>query len=150
MSGPFLIHATTVALDGSGILLRGPPGSGKSDLALRLIDDGAALVADDQTLLWRAGERVVAGAPATIAGLLEIRGIGILRLEAVAEAPLLLIADLVLASDVERLPERRFETLLGCSLPVVGLAPFEPSTPAKLRFLRRALAAGAPPDIIGV
>ena len=69
MSDTLLVHATAVAIDGEAILLRGPSGSGKSDLALRLIDGGAQLVADDQTLLRREGERVLASAPPAIARL---------------------------------------------------------------------------------
>ncbi len=142
MSGTLLLHATAVAIDGEAILLRGPPGSGKSDLALRLIDGGAQLVADDQTVLRRAGDRVLASAPPAICGLLEVRGVGIVRVEATDQAPLVLIADLILSGGVERMPERRVETILGLSVPVTDLAPFEASAPAKLRLLRRALAAG--------
>ena len=149
MSETLLVHATAVAIDGEAILLRGPSGAGKSDLALRLIDAGAELVADDQTLLRRVGERVAASAPETIAGLLEVRGIGVVRLCCVAEAPLALIADLVLPGDVERLPKARLETVLGVAVPVTAIARFEASAPAKLRLLRRALAAMGLPAIIG-
>jgi HPr kinase/phosphorylase len=149
LSDTVLIHATAVAIASEAILLRGPSGSGKSDLALRLIDGGAQLVADDQTLLRRVGDRVLASAPAAIAGLLEVRGVGIVKMETTDLAPLVLIADLVLSGDVERLPERRVETILGLCVPVIDLAPFEASAAAKLRLLRRALAAGRLPAIIG-
>ncbi len=82
------VHGTSVALGGDGILLRGPSGSGKSDLALRLIADGARLVADDQTELRGVGETLEMAAPAAIAGRLEVRGVGILRVPAVPSAPL--------------------------------------------------------------
>lgn len=148
-----LLHATTVAIDGGAILLRGTPGSGKSDLALRLIDGGAQLVADDQTLLQRVGDRVLAAAPPTIAELIEVRGIGIVKMDTAAPVPLVLIADLVgpheVAHEVERMPTRSCETVLGVSVPLIGLAPFEASAAAKLRLLRRALAAGRLPAIIG-
>jgi serine kinase of HPr protein (carbohydrate metabolism regulator) len=144
-----LVHATAVAIDGEAVLLRGPSGSGKSDLALRLLDAGAQLVADDQTFLHCAGAHLLASAPASLSGLLEVRGIGILRVAAAAAAPLALIADLVPSSEVDRLPEMRRETILGVPVPVFGLAPFEASAPAKLRLLRRALAAGPLPAIIG-
>jgi HPr kinase/phosphorylase len=144
-----LHHATAVAIAGEAVLLRGPTGAGKSDLALRLIDDGARLIADDQTLLRRAGSRIVASAPPAISGLIEIRGIGILRVERTMAAPLVLIADLVASGAVERLPERRCETVLGVEVPLITLAPFEASAPAKLRFLRRALAADPLHAIIG-
>jgi len=140
MTEPLLVHGTTVAIDGRGVLLRGPSGAGKSDLALRLIDAGARLVADDQSILRRDGEAVLAGAPATISGLIEVRGIGLLRLDALTEARLALVADLVAPEAVERLPEPRSETILGISLPCVALAPFEASAPAKLRL---ALAAAS-------
>ena len=102
------VHGTTVALDGAGVLIRGPSGSGKSDLALRLIDAGARLVADDQTELWRRGEAVLARSPATIAGQIEVRGIGILSLPHLDEVPLRLVVDLIAPDAVERLPEPRF------------------------------------------
>lgn len=137
-----LVHATAVAIDGEAVLLRGPPGAGKSDLALRLIDGGAALVSDDQTVLRRVGGRLVASAPEAIAGLCEIRGIGILRIGSVSEAPVALIADLVLPDQIARLPEQRTETILGVSVPAISVAPFEASAAAKLRVLRRALATG--------
>ena len=149
MSGPLLVHATAVAIEGGTVLLRGPSGAGKSDLALRLIDGGGQLVADDQTLLRREGGRLLAEAPAAIGGLLEVRGVGLFRVETAAAVPLVLIADLVLSSDLERLPEQRFETLLGMRVPVVALAAFEASAPAKLRLLRRALAAAPLPAIMG-
>lgn len=149
MSETLLVHATAVAIEGGAILLRGPSGSGKSDLALRLIDGGAQLVADDQTLLRREGERVLASAPPAIDGLLEVRGVGVVRVGAAVTAPLVLIADLTLSGDIERLPERRVEIVLGCAVAAVDLAPFEASAPAKLRLLRRALAAGPLPAIIG-
>jgi HPr kinase/phosphorylase len=149
MSEVQLHHGTAVAIEGEGVLLRGPSGCGKSDLALRLIDAGAQLIADDQTALRRAGGRIIAAAPPAIAGRLEIRGIGIVGIGRVEEAPLLFIADLVTASEVERMPKARFETVLGVALPLLAVAPFEASAPAKLRFVRRALANGSLPAIIG-
>jgi HPr kinase/phosphorylase len=143
-------HGTAVAIDGEAVLLRGPSGAGKSDLALRLIDRGARLVADDQTLLRRVGDRVIAGAPPPIAGLIEIRGIGIVTVEAIDVVPLFLIADLIPLGEVERMPERTFETILGVPVPLIALAALEASAAAKLRLLRRALAAGSPPAIIAL
>jgi HPr kinase/phosphorylase len=145
-----LQHATAVAIDGEAVLLRGPPGSGKSDLALRLIDDGAQLIADDQTLLRRDGDRIFASAPPAIAGLIEVRGVGLVGVPAAVAAPLILIAELVVAGDIERMPEPQFEMILGLTLPLVALAPFEASAPAKLRLLRRALAASPLPVIMRV
>ncbi|MBV8739177.1 MAG: HPr kinase/phosphatase C-terminal domain-containing protein [Alphaproteobacteria bacterium] len=150
MTQGLIQHATAVAIDGEAVLLRGPSGAGKSDLALRLIDRGARLIADDQTLLRRVGDRVIAAAPPTIAGLIEIRGIGIATVEAIDAAPLFLIADLIPWGEVERMPERTFETILGVSVPLIALAALEASAAAKLRLLRRALAAGSPPAIIAL
>ena len=90
-----LVHGTCVDLDGRGILLRGPSGSGKSDLALRLIDGGARLVADDQVELRRDGHRVLARAPITLSGRMEVRGLGIVPLPYVTEAALHAVIDLV-------------------------------------------------------
>jgi HPr kinase/phosphorylase len=129
-----LLHATTVAIGGRAILLRGPSGSGKSDLALRLIDAGAFLVADDQSQLNRDGATVLVRAPGPIAGLIEVRGVGILRVGALSVARLALIADLVAPEQVERLPEPCSETILGLTIPLVAVAPFEASAPVKLRL----------------
>jgi HPr kinase/phosphorylase len=143
-------HATAVAIDGGAVLLRGASGSGKSDLALRLIDGGALLIADDQTLLYLERDRVIASAPAAIAGLIEVRGVGVVRLAArTLTAPLVLIVDLIPADAIERTPEPRVETVLGLSIAAIDLAPFEASAAAKLRLLRRALAGGPLPAIIG-
>jgi serine kinase of HPr protein (carbohydrate metabolism regulator) len=136
-----LTHATCVAIDGVGVLLRGPPGSGKSDLALRLIDGGARLVADDQTRLEPDGAGILASAPPQIAGQLEVRGVGILRAPSVAQAPLGLVVDLVAADAVERHPEPAECRYLDRSLPLLRLAPFEASAAAKLRLAVRALGA---------
>lgn len=137
------VHGTSVALEGDGLLLRGPSGSGKSDLALRLVDGGARLVADDQTEIRRVGAELHLAAPATIAGLIEVRGVGILCVPAVASAPLRLVVDLVPPERIDRLPEPHFCTLLGVSVPLLALAPFEASAPAKLRVALGYLGAGA-------
>jgi serine kinase of HPr protein (carbohydrate metabolism regulator) len=137
------IHGTCVALSGLGVLLRGPSGSGKSDLALRLIDGGAKLVADDQVeLALDAAGRVMARAPATLSGLIEVRGIGILRMNAVRTAPVGLVADLTPEDQVERLPEAETCMLLDRHVRRLALAPFNDSTPAKLRLAASMLSAG--------
>lgn len=133
------VHGTSVALGGDGILLRGPSGSGKSDLALRLIDEGGRLVADDQTELHVSSDDISMTAPATIAGRMEVRGIGILRVPTVAAAPLRLVVDLVPSSAIERLPESQSCDYLDRRFPLIQLAPFEASAPAKLRLALRAL-----------
>jgi HPr kinase/phosphorylase len=149
MSERLLMHGTAVAIDGEALLLRGPPGAGKSDLALRLIDGGAQLVADDQAELSRRGDRVWVRAPAVIAGLIEVRGIGILRLEAVVDAPLALLVDLVPEARIERLPEAAVETVFGLPVRRLAVSPFEASAAAKLRLVRRAFTAARPHDILG-
>jgi len=142
------IHATAVAIEGRAVLLRGQPGAGKSDLALRLIDAGAQLVTDDQSELFRRDDALFVRPPRRISGLIEVRGVGILRIAALPEAPVVLIADLVAPDQVERMPERRREPVLGLSLPVIALAPFEASAPAKLRLVVRAVAGSGLPIML--
>jgi len=128
------IHGTSVLISGAGVLLRGTSGAGKSDLALRLIDRGAVLIADDRVEVRMDQGRVVAGVPAILAGLLEVRGVGILRLPFAPLAELHLVVDLVGPGTVERLPEPEWTTVLDGRLPRLALAPFEASTPAKIRL----------------
>ena len=99
------LRGTCIAVEGSGVLLRGPSGCGKSDLALRLIEAGARLVADDYTDVVEAGGRIFAMPPSELRGLLEVRGIGIVRLRAAALAPLVASIDLVARENVERMPD---------------------------------------------
>jgi HPr kinase/phosphorylase len=134
-----MVHGTCIAFDGHGILLRGAAGSGKSDLALRTIDRGARLVADDQVVLARQGDGVIASAPASLRGLIEIRGLGIMRIDAATEARIALVADMTEPHAIERLPERRRCDIDGVSIPWLALAPFEASAPAKLRFALMAV-----------
>lgn len=143
------LHATCVALDTPAgpmaVLLRGPAGAGKSGLALRLIDEGGRLVADDQVEVSREGERLLARAPADLAGLLELRGFGLVEVPRLAEAPLGFVVDLVAAAEVERLPQERSLALLGLELPLLALDPLAAATPATLRVAARARAAALPP-----
>jgi serine kinase of HPr protein (carbohydrate metabolism regulator) len=139
---PLLVHGTTVAIDGNAVLLRGPSGSGKSDLALRLIDAGARLVADDQSEVRRDGDRLLVRAPATLDGLLEVRGVGILNVAPLRDVPLALIVDLVASGAVERLPEPEREEVLGRAVPRLAAAPFEASAAAKIRAALAALRPG--------
>ena len=141
MSDPLLMHGTAVAIEGRAVLLRGASGAGKSDLGLRLIDAGGRLIADDQSELCRSGDTIVVRASAALAGLIEVRGVGILRLDAIVEAPLALLVDLVGPETLERLPERRSETILGVAVPRIALAPFEASAAAKLRLALRAIGS---------
>lgn len=127
------VHATAVAIDDKGVLLRGPSGSGKSDLALRLIDDGALLIADDRTGLTCRNGNVIALRPEEIAGKLEVRGVGIIKIPSIAEAAISVVVDLVDPHSIERLPECGTAELLGCRIPRIAIAPFENSAPAKIR-----------------
>jgi serine kinase of HPr protein (carbohydrate metabolism regulator) len=131
------VHGTVVEIEGAGVLFRGPSGSGKSDLALRLIDSGATLVADDRVILSRRDGQLLAAAPETIAGRLEVRGLGIATVPSTGPSPLRLVVDMARPQEVERLPKAAETVILGVVLPVMHLAPFEASAPAKLRLALR-------------
>ncbi|MCW5732066.1 MAG: HPr kinase/phosphatase C-terminal domain-containing protein [Alphaproteobacteria bacterium] len=136
-----LVHASCVDLGGAAVILRGPSGAGKSDLALRLIDGGGLLVADDQVRLHANGGMLMARAPETIRGQLEVRGVGILAVPSTPVARVALVADLVPAEQVERLPDPAWTELAGIRLPLLLIAPFEVSAAAKIRFaMAQALA----------
>ncbi|HET7316371.1 MAG TPA: aldolase [Sphingomicrobium sp.] len=125
------VHASTVAIDGRAVLIGGPSGSGKSDLSLRLLDRGFMLVSDDRTIVSRDAGRLLASAPAQIAGKLEVRGIGIVEVETVGDVPVALIVELT--SDIERLPDdSRERLLLGVPVPLVSIDAKTASAPAKV------------------
>ena len=129
-----LIHASSVAINNQAVLLAGPSGSGKSDLALRLIDEGAVLIADDQTLVARDKNTLIASAPDTLKNLIEVRQVGLLRMPEIVTAPVALYIVLTSLDDTgERLPENdsvMFEDIAVCRL---HLPAFAASTPAKIR-----------------
>jgi serine kinase of HPr protein (carbohydrate metabolism regulator) len=131
-----ILHAGLIALrDGGlwrGVLIEGPSGSGKSDLALRAIAAGWSLVADDRTLVWTSGGQVFGRAAPALAGLIEARGIGVVAMPARDFAPIHLIVRCTPAEAVERMPENQARDLLGTAIPRVDLAAREASTPAKL------------------
>lgn len=135
MSGPRLsaetVHASTVAVDGRAVLISGPSGSGKSDLALRLLERGFALISDDQTVVKKQGDVLFASAPPSIAGKMEVRGIGILDMDHIDDVPIGLVVELT--SEIERLPddsrERRF---LGVPIPLVTIDALTASAPSKV------------------
>jgi serine kinase of HPr protein (carbohydrate metabolism regulator) len=152
------IHATAVALmhatkpfggvsDGA-VLLLGDSSAGKSDVALRLIAAGAKLLADDQTVLYIEAGRVMADAPPTLEGGMEIRGLGIMRLEKAPASPVILAISLVAGEDVARMPEPAFITLPAAlqadvKVPVISLNAHEASTPAKIAAAAAGIARGA-------
>ncbi|WBU63403.1 HPr kinase/phosphorylase [Paracoccus aerodenitrificans] len=112
-----ITHASAVSLDGAGVLVKGPSGCGKSSLALQLIGLGAVLVSDDRVILTEDGADVVAEAPPALAGLIEARGVGLLRCPHEA-ARIRLVVDLGQA-ETERLPPIRHSLLMNQSLPLV-------------------------------
>lgn len=125
------LHATTVAKNGRAVVIAGRSGSGKSDLALRLLDCGFALVSDDQTYLRVIDGKLIAAAPPAIRGKLEVRGIGIVDVESIDDVAVCLVVEI--ASAIERLPdEGRERLILGIGVPVVSIDALNASAPAKL------------------
>ncbi len=135
------LHGTAVVFCGRGILLRGESGSGKSDLALRLIEAGGALVGDDRVAAVAENNILYAEPPPRIAGLIEIRGVGLKRLPYLSRARLDVCIDCVPAESVPRLPDALQAEILGVKLPLFRLYPFEASGVAKIRALLQYPAA---------
>ena len=137
-------HGTIVDVSGAGVLLQGPSGCGKSDLALRLMDRGASLIADDRYFVRPGSEAPVAWAPSELYGLLEVRGLGIQSLPAIKTTRLRLVVSLVAPGDVPRLPEREEIAVCGHALPILLLNAFEQSAPIKIEL------AASDPSRIGL
>jgi serine kinase of HPr protein (carbohydrate metabolism regulator) len=135
-----LCHASAVVWERAAVLLTGPSGAGKSDLALRMIDRGWQLLADDQVRLGAQDGLLFAHAPATTRGLIEVRGLGILSFHSVASARVAL--HVTLAPEPERIPEPATYMLLGVMIPALVLDPRPASAPIKLAhaFARARLA----------
>jgi serine kinase of HPr protein (carbohydrate metabolism regulator) len=120
------VHASCVQIGGRAVLIRGPSGSGKSDLALRLIDRGAVLVSDDYTVLNSVGGILHASPPETIAGKLEVRGVGIVERPYATPVPVALLIDLA------QPPEPKTVGLGGVHIPAIRLSALEASAPIKV------------------
>jgi serine kinase of HPr protein (carbohydrate metabolism regulator) len=137
------LHGTCVSVGGEGVLILGKPGSGKSSLALRFIDEPgygvsgvlqrSELVADDQVIVTRDQDRLLASAPATLHGKLEIRGLGIIDLVTSPSVALVLIVKLQNHSVIERLPDIATFDILGMALPLVEIDAKMASAPARIR-----------------
>ena len=132
-----VLHGTAVLMKGAGfepaaVLIRGLSGAGKSDLAFRLIEAGAELICDDQVELEKRQEKVFAGSVSAIEGLLEVRGIGLVRYDVAPQSRLRLVVDLVKREDVPRLPEAETIEILDIEIPRLRLHGFDGSTPLKV------------------
>lgn len=136
-AGVIRIHASAVVVAGVAVVIRGGSGTGKSDLALRLMGAGGRLVADDQVFLYPDGGALYAFAPAVLRGRLEVRGVGILDVAHRHVAPVGLVVELVPADEVERMPEPLETELAGVRLPCHRLYPFEAAAPDKVLRLAR-------------
>lgn len=137
-AGRHILHAGLIAIriGGSwrGVLIEGPSGSGKSDLALRALDHGFHLAADDRTVVFVSQGRLFGRAPDRLLGLIEVRGVGVLGHGALPVAEIAMAALCENAPEaVDRLPDPEARELLGVSVPLLRLWPFEPAAPAKLR-----------------
>lgn len=136
------IDGVAVAIGEKAVLLRGPSGSGRSDLALRLVDEGARLISDEQVELHRDGDRLLIAVPAAmpekIKGYIEARGLGLVQVPHVDESvPLVWVVDMVNRSEIERLPPAQTAEYLGLAIPLLKLDPFALSATAKLRLAVR-------------
>ncbi|HMO73940.1 MAG TPA: serine kinase [Sphingopyxis sp.] len=135
------VHASCVAAGNCGILILGASGQGKSDLALRLIDRGARLVADDRCDIWHERGRLWCRPPESLAGKIEVRGIGIVEQPFVAPVPLALAVRL--SERPERMPPaNQAETVAGHALPAILLSGFEASAPIKVMLALDRLGMG--------
>lgn len=127
------IHATAVAIDKHGIMIVGPSGSGKSDLAIRLIDRGARLISDDQVLASRQENIVILNAPASIAGKIELHSVGIFDIPFVSDIRLVMIVHLT--HDAERFPmDAQLELLCGMNISSINLDGRTSSAPIKVEM----------------
>ena len=130
-------QGTCIAFGEEAVLFRGPSGSGKSDLALRCIEKGADLISDDQTILCRKNKKIIASAPRTIAGKLEVRGLGIVDFPYREDASLVLVLDLINEGTVARLPKIDFVDYFDIKIPNLRILSFESSAVEKVSLALR-------------
>ena len=147
---PQMAHGTAISIGGHGVLIMGESGSGKSDLALRLIDRGAILISDDVVFLETRDNAPILTVAPNIAGKIEVRGVGIFDVDFIASAPLRLVIEFVEAPD--RLPEDIARATIGdYVVPVSRLNPFEHSSAIKVEYaLRAVLDSGVRPECVSV
>ena len=128
------IHTTCIAIKGKGVLIFGTPGSGKSDLALRcILNKKAILVADDRTNIDISSGKIIASCPENIKGLLEVRGVGIQKMQTTDSCEIKLAIELVKSyTDIERLPEPSYYKIGEIKIPLLKLYAFEPSAVDKI------------------
>ncbi len=139
-----IVHASCVAIGNEAVLFSGPSGAGKSDLALRLIDRGAKLVADDQVILTAVEAGIITTAPVEIAGKMEVRSIGIVEVDHVGSIKLSL--SVRLTSEPDRFPlDQSTETILNRKIPAIYIDPTEPSAPIKIEMALKQLAKDTDP-----
>lgn len=132
------IHGTSICYQQKGLLFLGTSGSGKSDLALRLIDIGASLIADDQTILTLNNQAIVLTCPEAINSKLEIRGIGIVKIPSLKSHQLNFVFQLKPYTEIERFPSNNWINILDQKIPYYEIDPFELSVMSKINFLLRA------------
>jgi HPr kinase/phosphorylase len=141
---PLLIHGTCVEIKQKAVLICGKPGAGKSSLALQLIDRGAILVADDQTMLTLENGHIIAQPPSSLKGLMEVRGIGICTFPYQEKSILGLCVEVSEGEILERLPDPAFQEYLGLQIPLLRLQKHDPlgGMKVELKVLKRALKEG--------
>lgn len=128
-----MLHSSTVSVNGRAVMIEGRSGSGKSDLALRLIDRGAKLVSDDYTIVRRKEKILLASPPENIAGKIEVRGIGLVEMTHVSDVPVALVVQLF--DVVDRMPPTpELRVMAGIAIPVMKIAPNESSAPIKVEL----------------
>ncbi len=135
-----ILHASCVAVPGRAALIRGASGQGKSTLALELLAFGATLIADDRTRLQRIQDRLHASAPDNIRGLIEARGVGLLRAETMETAPVTVVIDLD-RTENDRLPQLHRTRILGCTLPLLHKSEYGHFPAAIMQYLKGGAAS---------